>query len=713
MTQLMDWIKTLANQRQNLIFAALAALAASLLLFIAKFQRNFFSKTYLAVTILVFCAAFVFFAALNHYLIAGFMRKSTPADRRLLIVSSILLSLLLLLNFNPVPFYLLEGAGTITIRPAAGNPAGSAPIGLLYARNQLGNIPYADLDITGEWKVETDRLILMNGSSLSWKGEITDHLEIGFAPSMEPQKISIAVAGKERELDLQRKVDADIVVFRYDSQPSLISKMPFVLSILILGIYLLVALLNFLSSSSIQNRNAPLPKGKIIWLGVPLLASAILTLLVFWPGMLTNDSMNQWAEIVSGNFSDLNPLLHTLLLSGLVHVVKSPAIVALFQTVLLCLVLVYGLGFLNKRGVPPAILVGMAFIFALWPFNPLMVNTLWKDVLYSIALLALFIFILEIVFSDGKWLENKLHFLLLGLSAFSVMAFRLNGLPVAMISCGVLPLFYKKFRKGLLITLASLLLLWSFVKGPLQSRFARSEVSTSALNLTLLHHIAAHYDEGTVMTQLQLDYLDELLPLSEWKYDCCYMGNIYTHPEFDQLRFMRSFSQNFQLAGSLFVKDPMIDLQDQLCASEMDWRFIDNRCTFKSLHPFDVDSTSIKSWIPDNEFGLKENSLLPQWTPFYFTLLDKKGTFSGTSTALLRPAFYVYIAVIVLIAAAIRFNNKKLLLASLPVLLQTGILALINFAPAFRYQYGVCLIGLFCIGLLFIPAENLVKTEKP
>jgi hypothetical protein len=162
-------------------------------------------------------------------------------------------------------------------------------------------------------------------------------------------------------------------------------------------------------------------------------------------------------------------------------------------------------------------------------------------------------------------------------------------------------------------------------------------VSTSALNLTLLHHIAAHYDEGTVMTQPQLDYLDELLPLSEWKYDCCYMGNIYTHPEFDQLRFMRSFSQNFQIAGSLFIQDPMIDIRDQLCASEMDWRFIDNRCTFKSLHPFDVDSTSIKSWIPDNEFGLEENRSPPKGT--VYSIFKQFEAFSGPSSAAAAAAF--------------------------------------------------------------------------
>ena len=110
-----------------------------------------------------------------------------------------------------------------------------------------------------------------------------------------------------------------------------------------------------------------------------------------------------------------------------------------------------------------------------------------------------------------------------------VATIRHNGFPVAFIVLGILPLVYKKYWKGLLVTLLCVLLVWAGVKGPLKSRVSTTENNTNALNLTLLHHISAHFDAESELTEDQIDYLNELLPISQWKYDCCYMGQ-YLYP---------------------------------------------------------------------------------------------------------------------------------------------------------------------------------------
>lgn len=702
--QFLKKLQWLASGRQNRIMATVAAVCATALVYISCFQRNFFSKTYLAFTVLVFAGAWLMAAALNRLILEKFRAQKSRQGLRLCFWTALALALLLLLNFEALPLYLLEPDGTVTIRLAGESAPTGEPAKLTYLRNRLGFIPYEELNRSGA--PGKDHLSIEEGAVLSLSGDMRDYLEIGFKPEAKSRLVIIEINGEEYQLDLQGKSGGEDIVFRRAGQASLLSRAPFALAFVCLAGYALLVLLALLSSLSIKRAEKPLSVSKIIMLGIPLLVTCGLTLLVFWPGMLTNDSLNQWLEIVSGAYSDLNPLLHTLLLSALVRLVDSPASVAIFQTLVLCALLIYGLNLLNRLGVRPGILAANALIFAIWPFNPLFVNTLWKDVLYSCALLALFIFLVEIALTEGKWLESKWHFLLLYLSAFLVAVFRLNGSPVALLTLAILPLIYKKYRKGLLFGLLALTLTWWLVRGPLQSRFAKSEVSTSALNLTLLHHIAAHLAQGSDFNKEQLGYLDELLPLEYWQYDCCYIGNIYTHPDFDQLRLMRNSDRNLQIASFLFLQNPAVDIQDQLCASEMDWRFLNNQCTFKSLHPFDFDSTRITGWIPDNEFGLRENSILPQLLPVYYALLEKIGAFSGSSTPLLRPAFYVYLTIIALAAAALRLKSQKILIAAVPVLLQTGILALINFAPAFRYQYGICLIGLFCLGLIFLPVQE-------
>lgn len=699
-----SFLSYLKNQKYKPLSFVLA-FSGTLLIYISFFQRNFISKTHLLCTLIAFVFIFLVSLKTNAFIKEKFINKVSASNFRLCFWSALLLSLLLLLNFNPLPFYPLEKDGSLQIEYTGPQSAGQPPVSLLYVRNQLGNVPYADLQISGDWREEEDRLLLETegGFSLSWSGEATGLLEIGFSPATQEQMVNVVVNGVVHEINLQENPTGDYVVFRFENEPSMVSRVPFILSFIFLSTYLLLLLFGFLCTYQIPVAKEPESRKIEFWLGLPMLLTSVITLLAFWPGMLTNDSVNQWAEVVSGNFTDLNPILHTLLISALVKIVYSPAIVAAFQIIVFYLVLVYGFGRLRRRGISTPVLIALSLVFAFWPFNALMVNILWKDILYGLSLLLLFILLVEAALSNGKLFADKKNLLLLGISAFLVATIRHNGSPVAFISLAVLPLVYKPYRKGLLYTLFGLLLAWALVKGPLKSSISTTENDVNALNLTLLHHISAHLDAGDNFAPEQMQYLDDLLPISKWEYDCCYMGNIYTHPDFDSSLFMRNSSYNLQMAFTLFLQDPLIDIKDQLCASEMDWRFLNNQCVFKSLHPFDIKAGEIQSWIADNDFGLAENSLLPQIIPFYYTILDKVGVFSGVSTPLLRPAFYLFAALLILIGTGVRLRNMKVLVAALPVILQTGILALVNFAPAFRYQYAVCLIGLFCLGLLFLP----------
>ena len=98
--------------------------------------------------------------------------------------------------------------------------------------------------------------------------------------------------------------------------------------------------------------------------------------------------------------------------------------------------------------------------------------------------------------------------------------------------------------------------------------------------------------------------------------------------------------------------------------------------------------------------------MLPGVIPFFATVLVKIQVFSGILSPLFRPAFYFYFSIIAVVVACHRLQNMKALILLIPIILQTGTLALVNFAPAFRYQYGICLIGLFCLGVLWLQNEQ-------
>ena len=255
---------------------------------------------------------------------------------------------------------------------------------------------------------------------------------------------------------------------------------------------------------------------------------------------------------------------------------------------------------------------------------------------------------------------------------------------------------------GLLIAILS----WVGVRELLNWNYDATDSNSSQINLILLSHIAAHVQGGTELEESEASYLDSLLPMNEWEYDCCYIGNISYNPAFKRQTFLSNFSKNLSLAIKLFLRDPLIDIRHQLCSSEINWVFIDNRCSFKSLHAFDSVTIGQERWIASNDYGLRENSLLPILTPIFMQWFDNLGLFTGKPIFLIKPAFYFYLTLIMIGAGCMHRNDQKILSLLLPSVLQTFVLSLIIFAPSFRYQYGICLIGLVSLGLPFLPAKK-------
>ena len=67
----------------------------------------------------------------------------------------------------------------------------------------------------------------------------------------------------------------------------------------------------------------------------------------------------------------------------------------------------------------------------------------------------------------------------------------------------------------------------------------------------------------------------------------------------------------------------------------------------------------------------------------------------------LRPALYLYLSVFALSAAYMRKKNWRIWIIGMPIFVQSAVLFLISFSPAYRYQYGTYLAGMFMIGIIF------------
>jgi hypothetical protein len=348
---------------------------------------------------------------------------------------------------------------------------------------------------------------------------------------------------------------------------------------------------------------------------------------------------------------------------------------------------------LQKRGVLPLVIWAGALLFALFPLNGFLVVSVWKDITYACALFALFLQFIKITFSNGKWLENNWNLAGLVLAGLATAFSRHNGLPVVFASLAVLGFVYREAWRRLLVSSVLLFLFWLGITGPLYSAL-NVKMYPGFTNILFLDHIDAHLHAGTRLLPDEKAFLESLLPLADWPYDCADSDIRKTDGPIPFDYFTQPTREPARIALDLFLQDPMVDVQHTLCASSLVWKV--NTGHYISLISFGQRKDGSYSWVTENSFGLVEKTLFPGLIPLFTNQFSDKGL-------LAKPAFYLLVACFVFAILSIRQRSAKLLVFSAPLFFQTGVMLLVTYAQDFRYLYSTVLMALFSLAMFFIP----------
>jgi len=689
----------------SLLPCAIVGMSSGLFAFMSLMQRHFLSKRYLAYSLLIGLAVTLLAGWLWKRCLSGIFNSLSKNMRKLAVVFSAVLTMILLANTRLQPLYYLLPDTTLEIRIPIGEiPEGDESVRMLWIDTGQGYVHYTYMDIRGQWERVQKNIVFAPNQEIriSWRGKVGTLAETAFRMTPYDQPVFISWNGVEREYNLNKPEEPNVII-RDKFQIPILNLISFILSFFITNGSIIFALLLALSAWQPRQRFSGKPK-QAAWMRylLPMVILWTFTWLVFWPGIMTNDSMALWDQNLKGQYSDWQSAIYAILLAGLMKVWYSPAVVVLVQMLAFALLVAWGLGMLEQAGTPRLVLWGISLLFALSPLNNLYVITLWRDIPYALAFLWFTLLVLKVFLSQGKAVRGW-TWLWLGVAGFLIAVLRQNGMPVVAAVLIILPVIYRTYWKELCGSLLAAGLLFAFAKGPLYSWAGVDREIRGQSNLILLHHIAAHLDAKTPLEEEERAYLESFLPISEWNYYCCYVGTISYDSNFARNEFLASSSANRQLALDLFLRDPLVDVRHAMCAGELAWRFENNQCYMKSTHGFNSWKPERISWIIPNEVGLHEDSKLPGLTRLYVDALRMFGFRDDYLAVYLRPAFYLYLSAFTVMAAVVRFRDLRAWLVYLPLLLQSGVLLLVSYAPAVRYQYSAHLVGLFLLSLLFLP----------
>lgn len=423
-----------------------------------------------------------------------------------------------------------------------------------------------------------------------------------------------------------------------------------------------------------------------------------LYLLALYPGMMSADSLVQWEQVLTGNYNDHHPVFHTLTIWLVTRIALTPTSVAIAQILFLGFVTAQWLAFFENIRVPQSVIWISAVLFTLSPVNGTMVNTLWKDVPYSTSILALSLLLSKIVFSNGNWLQTWKSKILLGVVTALVLLFRHDGLPVGIGTLIALFIFYPKKWKAWIITSAICFGLYFGIRGPLYQSIGVQKSTELAQHSLSLYTIAAYAKPDS-----QAEHLIESFTLISPNWDCRIGNKINPNWRSTDLDYSAS---PFKLLSNLAKRTPHVLIYFYRCARSMEWIVWDPKGEVRN-------PSHIEYLVDPNPYGIQHNSKIPWLRDILKNWVSNTSHNPDVNWFTWRPAFFLYIHLLVSMALIFRNTSLKFGLISLPIVIQSITFSLIFAAPNFRYHYAVYLVSLISWPLLFSMPQFMNHANKP
>lgn len=421
--------------------------------------------------------------------------------------------------------------------------------------------------------------------------------------------------------------------------------------------------------------------------------------LFYYPGITTNDSLDEINQALSGVYSNHHPFYFTLLIKfflsigiDIFHDINSGiALFSVFQIIVISSAFSYSLLTLYEKGVSKKLLLIIAVLIAILPYNITYSFTMWKDVLFG-ALFLVFTVSLYRYFSFPSP-KRQIVYVLIFVSATIISLYRSNAFIAIIASVILFFIIFKKLHLKLGIVLVSAAFVAFILKTPVLGVLGiRGPDNLEALAIPMQQVTRTLVEKHSELSTTDLDLIKNLAEPAT--IIDAYDANIHD-PVKNLIRI--EGSQHFlsehlldytMLYFRLGVKYPTIYLKAWIDQTRGYWN---------GGYDYWKWSTEIDS----NDLGITNTATLSASKSSFETYLDlfEKSSFL---TPLVSIGFAVW-TIVALFYLAIARKNRPLIFILIPFIMVLG--TLLVSAPVFsefRYTYFIftCLPFLTIISLI-------------
>ena len=247
----------------------------------------------------------------------------------------------------------------------------------------------------------------------------------------------------------------------------------------------------------------------MIWIGY---------LVVYYPGVMTTDSVHQYYQATGVNtLNDAHPAVHTLFIRLALLIHPVPALPILGQICFMSFVVASLLSWFHTKGIPRWVLTLFAIVYALIPSNGMQVITLWKDIPFATTLLWLSYCMMRFADEPDTYGRRGFDLIQLFLALALTPLLRHNGMVTVAIAIPALVILAWRHRRIRVIVAVSLALIIILGKGPL---FDRLEILPDSPGVKLwapVNDMASLVARDIDVTPETEAFMTDIMPLEVWK----------------------------------------------------------------------------------------------------------------------------------------------------------------------------------------------------
>lgn len=252
-----------------------------------------------------------------------------------------------------------------------------------------------------------------------------------------------------------------------------------------------------------------------------LLVCWLPVLLAVYPGFFVYDAQDEWVQVASRTFNTHHPLVHVLMLGGIVCAVNKftdsynlgIACYIIFQMSIISCALTYFISYMRRRGLSRKLQIASLIYFALFPVVVMFTLCSAKDALFSIALLMLLLSLLDMGSESKTFFSSRRKMVFFVLCSTAMMLLRKNGIYAYTALLPILIFYQKKYAKKLSLLLLTALISYFVINSGLAALLHADNVERQEILTVPIQQLARTYKfNKEAFTDEDIETLHEILP---------------------------------------------------------------------------------------------------------------------------------------------------------------------------------------------------------